>query len=194
MVKYILALSLVAATVRAVVAGGDAETTQKGEQQSRRGLEAGAPTNLPTYWPTYFPTYFPTEEFEQTEDADGEKAAGGGEVVKETRNGYIPPPPDGPPPGYGPPSGYNGNSDGSSERPLRPNGPPPGYYDNPKLPPPPPPIDSKPETDSWDVAPMWDDDGWEGVSAGKASKWSKAGKGSSWKCSKAGKVSCFNIF
>jgi hypothetical protein len=219
MVKYILALSLVAATATAVLAV-DAETKQK-EQQSRRELEGGAlPTDMPTYWPTYFPTYAPTDS------DDGEKSAAEVVVVKETRNIDVPKPEggysgggvgmdgppvvlatnenDGPSNGYGQPpppppkNGYGPNGgNGTLKPPPKPDGPPP---------PPPPPPPPKPETDSREVTPMWDDDGWEGVSAGKAGKsgnalnaWpegkaSKRGRGSSWRCSKAGKVSCFFVF
>ena len=183
MVKYILALSLVAAAARAGVAS-DAETKQE-EHQTRELVGA------PTYWPTYWPTYFPTEAFEELEVSDGEKAAVHVEEVKEVR--YVPPPPapqpeeeiewNKPPPPPPPPVKPEWN-------------PPPPVETEWNAPPPPVETwtdDGWSESTSWakasKIAPMWDDDGWDGWSSGKAGK---RGKGS-WKCSKAGKVSYFNI-
>ncbi len=83
MVKYILALSLVAATATAVAAS-DAE--KKEEEQLSRELQRGT---VPTYWPTYWPTYFPTEF--PTSGQDGEETNDYIEVVKETSYSLPPP-------------------------------------------------------------------------------------------------------
>ena len=63
MVKYSIALLLVAASAPAVLASEkknlhDMEDQKQQEEHQERELTGG----LPTYWPTYLPTYFPTEE------------------------------------------------------------------------------------------------------------------------------------
>lgn len=209
MVKYILALSLIASTARANVAS-DGETKQKQEQKSR-DLVGGVPANFPTYWPTYWPTYSPTEEYEEPEHSYGEKASAGyAEEVKETRyyssppppppsGHYSSPPPPPPPVETGSPTSWGAAT--TSESALSWDGPTSSWgstttlesatswdtapmWDDDGW-----DTDTASEsTTSWDVAPMWDDDAWESLPSSKAGKMGKRSK-----CSKRGKVSIFNI-
>ena len=124
----------------------------------------------------------------------GQVNAAGQAVEFRPPQNRPPPPPPPPPPGMGNPfTATNQNGGPANGYGPKPDAPQVygGYGGNGEKPPP------KPETDSWEVTPMWDDDGWEGVSGGKAGKRGrkgKAGKGSRWKCSKAGKVSYFFVF
>lgn len=182
MVKYILALSLIASTARANVAS-DAETKQKLEQQSH-DLQAGVPASYPTYWPTYWPTYFPTEEFEEPVQSDGERASAGfAEEVKETRYYSSPPPPEPSDDHVHPPSddyvepkswGSATTLESTTSWDTAPMWDDDGWDS----------ATSSGSTTSWDVAPMWDDDAWESLPSSKAGKMGKRSK-----CSKRGKVS-----
>jgi len=75
MVKYIQALSFVAAAATAVAAS----EVEKKQEEGQRELSGSVPTYWPTYWPTYFPTEIPTEKHDD-------------EGAKETRSYSLPPP------------------------------------------------------------------------------------------------------
>jgi hypothetical protein len=85
MVKYSLALSLVAVAAPGILA------KEKQHHEEHRNLGGASPT----YWPTYWPTYSPTD--------GGDKTVGHHiDELKETRSSYSSPPPKvdswGPPP------------------------------------------------------------------------------------------------
>jgi hypothetical protein len=176
MVKYILALSLVAATPTAIAAS-DAEKKQE-EQQSRELQRGTVPTYWPTYWPTYFPTEFPTS------GQDGEETNDYIEVVEETRSYSLPPPIEhewvAPPTPAWTDGGWSESSPQSSSLDSAPVWDDDGWSGR----------ESSPQPSSWDSAPVWDDDGWSGSSGGKAGKTSSKGR----KCStKGGKVSLIQM-
>lgn len=75
MVKYSLALSLVAVAAPGILA------KEKQHHEEHRNLEGASPT----YWPTYWPTYSPTD--------GGDKTVGHHiDELKETRSYSQPPP------------------------------------------------------------------------------------------------------
>ena len=90
MVKYILALSLVAATAQAVAVSekknlNDAEEKQQEHRAARYTHSSSSPPPT-SYWPTYFPTYAPSD------NGDGDKAVKFAQQVSETQSGWGAPP------------------------------------------------------------------------------------------------------